>query len=167
MLDIFRLELEPEYKKYAEPILKLFTKLVESAQIDIKNVYQFYWWLTFTLKWQSVYVRILPYSLNKDTLKLEENFTTFYHTKEFSLWALNNFTKFSEEPNTMDKEISKQYIFDVNGDKDYSKKPKIGSLHTLVKNKNIIQTIDDNLNYSNEYPGEKYYNFKNDFLNIE
>jgi hypothetical protein len=63
--------------------------------------------------------------------------------------------------------MSKQYIFDVNGDKDYLKKPKVLSLHNLVRNKNMVQTIDDNLNYSNEYPNEGYYNFENDFLNIE
>jgi len=167
MLSVLQSRLSPENQKYGEPIFKLFTKLVESAAIDIKNVYQFYWWLTFSLKWQSVYVRILPYSLNKTTLKLEENFTTFYSTKDFSLWALNNFEKFSSDPTSANRDISKQYIFDVNGDKDYLKKPKVLSLHNLVRNKNMVQTIDDDLNYSNEYPNERYYNFENDFLNIE
>lgn len=167
MLDVLNSRLQPENKKYDESILKLFTKLVEAAPVDIKNVYQFYWWLTFTLKWQSVYVRILPYSLNKSTLKLEENYTTFYHTKDFSLWALNNFEKFSADSSSSNRDISKQYIFDVNGDKDYLKKPKVLSLHNLVKNKNMVQSIDDNLNYSGEYPDERYYNLENDYLNME
>jgi len=27
-------------------------------------------------------------------------------------------------------------------------------------------SIDENLKYSDEYPGEEYYNFENDFVNL-
>jgi hypothetical protein len=109
-------------------------------------------------------MRILPYCLNKKTLKLQENYTTFYHTKEFSLWALNNFKKFSTDPISMGRNISKQYIFDVNGDPEYLKKPKMYSLIQLVRNKKSVYTINDNLQYVDNYPDKEYFNFKNDFI---
>jgi hypothetical protein len=164
MLDIFNLVLSDRNKKYKELVMSIFTKLVKSSEIELKNVYQFHWWLNFTTKWQSVYMRILAYTLNKQTLKLQENYTTFYHTKEFSLWALNNFQSFSTDPTMMGRSISKQYIFDVDGNTNYLKKPKMYSLHNLVRNKQAICTINDSLHFSDEYPGEEYYNFENDFI---
>jgi hypothetical protein len=164
MLDIFDSRLSAENKKYKELIMQVFTKIVEGSEIELKNVYQFHWWLNFSTKWQSVYMRILPYCLNKKTLKLQENYTTFYHTKEFSLWALNNFKKFSTDPISMGRNISKQYIFDVNGDPEYLKKPKMYSLIQLVRNKKSVYTINDNLQYVDNYPDKEYFNFKNDFI---
>lgn len=164
MMDLIDTRLSQDNKQYKELMMQVFTKMVEASEIELKNVYQFHWWLNFSTKWQSVYLRILPYCLNRETLKLEENYTTFYHTKDFSLWALNNFESFSTNPEMMGRNTSKQYIFDVNGDVDYLKKPKMYSLQQLVRNKKAVYTIDDNLKYSDDYPGQEYYNIENDFV---
>ena len=137
--------------------------MVDNAPIKLENVYQFFWWINFTTKWQSVYVRLLAYTLNKTSLKLEENYTTFYHTEPFQLWALNNTDKFSLNIDNCGKIVSKKYIFDVNGDKDYMKKPKLGSLTHLAKRKEMVYTIDSNVQFGDEYPTEEYYNYGNDF----
>ena len=64
----------------------------------------------------------------------------------------------------MGRNISKQYIFDVNGDPEYLKKPKMYSLIQLVRNKKSVYTINDNLQYVDNYPDKEYFNFKNDFI---
>ena len=104
---------------------------------ELNNVYKFFWWINFTTKWQSVYTRILPHTIKKDTLKLEENYTTFFHPKEFQLWALNNVDVFSSDVDTCGKKVSKEYIFDVNKDASYLNKQKVGSLAHMVRRKEI------------------------------
>jgi len=163
VLDLFNERIKDKNKKYSEPILNLFHKLVASAPIPLENVYQFFWWINFTTKWNSVYVRMLPYSKNSSTIKLEENYTTFFGTEDFQLWSLNNTDKFSKDVDNCGKKISKQYILDVNGDTTYLKKPKIGSLCHIVRRKEVLYTIGKNLEFNNEYPTEEYYNYGNDF----
>lgn len=167
VLDYFaeRLKIEGN-EKYAEGMLTLFKKIVDAAPIELNNVYRFFWWINFTTKWQSVYTRILPHTIKRDTLQLEENYTTFFRTDEFQLWALNNTDVFSLDVDNCGKKIAKQYIYEVNGDPSYLKKPKVGSLAHIVKRKEVIYTIDENLKFSNDYPTEEYYNHNNDFIEM-
>jgi hypothetical protein len=162
IMDYFNIKLDASNKKYAEPMMLIFKKMVDAAPIELNNVYKFFWWINFVTKWQSVYVRILPYSMNKTTLKLEENYTTFYCSEDFQLWSMNNTDKFSEI-DSAGKRIPKQYIVDVNGDKEYLNKPKFGSLAHLVKRKEFVYTMDSDMKFGKEYPTEEYYNYGNDF----
>lgn len=146
-------------KVNGEKIYFTLKKITDAAPVKIDNAFKYFWWLNFTTKWQSVYVRMLPFSKNKHTLKLEENYTTFYHTKNFQLWALNNICEKSNP-----KQVAKEYIFDYNGDLDYLNKPKIGSLSSLFKNKSTSTYIDCEMNYNNDYPNESFYNYNNDFV---
>ena len=165
VIDFFNERLSPSGKeKYSEGMLSLCKKIVDGAPIELNNVYRFFWWINFTTKWQSVYTRILPHTIKKDTLKLEENYTTFFHPKEFQLWALNNVDVFSSDVDTCGKKVSKEYIFDVNKDASYLNKQKVGSLAHMVRRKEISYTIDENLNFGEEYPGQEYYNYHNDFV---
>jgi hypothetical protein len=167
ILDFLGSKLNDGHKQYAEPFFKLFEKMVSKSPIELNSVYRFFWWINFTTKWQSVYLRIIPYSKNTKTLKLEENYTTFYHTKEFQLWSLNNTNKFSYDVDQCGKKIAKQYILDVNGDVSYLNKPKMGSLSGLARRKEYVYTIDSDMNYINEYPSEEYYNCENDFVELK
>ena len=162
IMDYFNIKLDTTHKKYAEPMMAIFKKMVDAAPIELNNVYKFFWWINFATKWQSVYVRILPYSMNKDTLKLEENYTTFYCSEDFQLWSMNNTDKFSEI-DSAGKKIPKQYIVDVNGDEEYLNKPKFGSLAHLVKRKEFVYTMNSDMKFGKEYPTEDMYNYGNDF----
>jgi hypothetical protein len=150
-------------KKYAESVFQILKKLIDNAPVKINSIYHFFWWINFTTKWQNVYVRVLPYSMNKSTIKLEDNYTTFYSPKDFQLWAMNNTDLLTKEGSGGIKYVSKKYIYDVNGDEEYMNKVKIGSLFNMVKRKELIYTMDQNMNFSNEYPTEEYYNYGNDF----
>jgi hypothetical protein len=145
----------------------LFDKMkmiCDSASIPIDTAYKMLWWINFTTKWQSVYVRMLPYSQNKESLKLEENYTTFFGTKEFQLWSMNNSDNLIGMDAKSSKYVAKEYIVSYNGDTNYYSKPKIGSLTNLVTKKQIPMWIDEKLNYSYEYPEPSIYNCDNDFI---
>lgn len=141
-------------------------QITDAAPIDIDNGYKMLWWVNFTTKWQSVYVRMLSYSQNKDTIKLEENYTTFFSTKDFQLWSMNNSDKLIKDTTSSSKYIAKEYIYEYNGDSSYLSKPKIGSLSRLMRQKHIPMTIDGDMNYSYDFPLAEHYNYNNSFVDF-
>ena len=163
LLEFFCDRLRPESRKYAKPLFDLFCNSVSKAPIELNSVYRFFWWINFTMKWQNVYARVFPYAINTQGIKPEENFTTFFSDKEFQLWSMNNLDKFAGDITSYGKMVPKQYILDVNGDKSYLKKPKVGSLTHLVKRKEMVYTIDMDMKSNNCYPTEDLYIYDNDF----
>lgn len=151
---------------YSENLFHLYKKMADAAPIEIDTIYKYFWWMNFCLKWQNVYVRMLVFSQHRSTLKLDENYTSFYGTQDFQLWAMNNCDNLLVKEPYNTKMTMKDYILDVNGDADYINKPKIGSLGALFKRKANVMSIDENLKYSDDFPGEEYYNFENDFVNL-
>lgn len=160
--------LEDEYKKYAPKYYNMFKRLCDAAPIKIDNLYKFLWWINFTNKWQSVYVRILPYSKNINNIKLQENYTTFYWPEQFQLWAMNNSDRLVKDTEDSVKYIIKDYILDFNGDKSYYSKPKVGSLTNLVKQKEIVMLLNNDMTYTNEFPtpDSEYINQSNTFAEM-
>ena len=159
---------EPQYtKQHIEQLFFIFKKIVDAAPVKLDTVYKFFWWINFTTKWHSVYVRPLPFSKNLNTIKFEENYTTFYCTKEFQLWAMNNHDSFIKDTPDTAKYVSKDYIFKYNKDLEYLKKPKIGSLWRMFRQKNIPFTLDQNLKANYNYPDNTMYNYSNDFMEIK
>jgi hypothetical protein len=163
IIDWMTMKLQDEYKKYAPYYWQMFKHLCNAAPIPIDNVYKFFWWINFTNKWQSVYVRILPYAKNRSNIKLEDNYTTFFCPEDFQLWSLNNPDNLVRESLDNVKYIAKDYILDFNGDQSYYKKPKIGSLTNIVKQKEIVMLLNDDMTFTNDYPDSQYWNETNTF----
>ena len=153
--------------KYVEPTYRLLKKLIDCAPIKIDTVYKFLWWINFTMKWQSVYVRIMPYAWNRSGIKIEENYTTFYSPADFQLWSMHNSDSLIGDTPTSSKPVQKAYILDVNGDESYLKKPKVGSLASMVTRKENSFFIDSNMQYHSNFPSEEYYNYDNDFKDLK
>lgn len=168
ILTMFSSKMDSERVKYVEPIYNLLRKTTKAAPIKIDTIYDFFWWVNFVIKWQSVYVRILPFSNYKDSIKIEDNYTTFFHTEEFQQWSMNNTDKFTSPEIGIGsvKLASKKYIIDVNGDASYMNKPKIGSLARLVKQKEICSTLDTNMKFRYDLPTEDMFNYENDFVEM-
>jgi hypothetical protein len=166
IIDWFNMRVDESERKYTEGIFLLFKKIVDNAPIKLNDTYKFFWWINFVTKWQSVYVRILPYSVNKSTIKFEENYTTFYSPKEFQLWSMNNVDKFVKDTPNSTKYIPKSIICDFTKDNEYHKKPKMGSLALIVKQKEMIYTLNEDMTFTNKYPDKELYNYNNDFSKI-
>ena len=167
IIDFFTNKLTESKKQYAERIFLLFKKIIDAAPIELDTIYKFFWWINFTTKWQSVYMRAIPYSSNPTSIKLEENYTTFYNPPEFQLWAMNNTNSFVKDTANTTKYIPKEYIYNFNKDEHYLKKPKIGSLGRMLERKKIGLTIDNNMNFSDDFPNETCYNYDNDFVKMK
>jgi hypothetical protein len=166
MINLFSVRLNGD-KRAASLLFDKMRLISDSAPIPIDTAYKMLWWINFTTKWQSVYVRMLPYSQNKESIELEENYTTFFCTKEFQLWSMNNSDNLIGTDPKSSKYVAKKYIVDYNGDTSYYSKPKIGSLTNLVTKKETPMWIDENLNYGYEYPDSSLYNYDNDFMDLK
>jgi len=151
-------------RKRSEYWFDKLKQLAGAAPISIDTAYKFFWWVNFTTKWQSVYVRILAFAQNQDNIKLEENYTTFFSPVEFQLWSLNNSDSLMADVPSMSKWVAKQYILDYNGDESYLLKPKVGSLGKLARQKSIPMTINSDMFYDYNYPADNLYNYDNDFM---
>jgi hypothetical protein len=153
--------------KATEKIIDLLDKVVAAAPIPITTVYHYFWWINFALKWQSVYARTPAYTHPRfqPTLKLEDNFFTFFHFPEAQLWAMNNTDKFIKDSWPSYKYIVKDIIYDFNKDEDYrDNKLKIGSLQHVIALMPLAKCVGIN----NEFHYDKYpddiWEMNNDFV---
>lgn len=153
-------------KVSAEKWFYAFKKLGDNAPINIDTAYKMFWWINFTSKWQSVYVRMLSFCRNRSTLKLEENYTSFFSSQDFQLWALNNADNLFTHEKLPYKYMLKKYIIEFTKDESYMTKPKIGSLTNVVRQKVAPLSIDVDMGYNYEYPTKDMYNHDNYFVNF-
>lgn len=149
-----------------ERLLYNLERIVSKSSVEIPDTYSFFWWLNFATKWQSVYVRILAYSRNMDTIKLEENYTTFFGTQEFQLWSMNNVESFNKfKTQTSVKYPAKEYIYTVTKDDQYMNKIKVGSLWRLAVQKAVpfgLYLDGQTIRKENQYISKEHYNFNSD-----
>lgn len=150
----------------SEQIVRLFDKVANTAPIELPTVYHYFWWLNFTLKWQSVYARLLAYVAPKfaDAIKPEDNYFTFFHVPEMQLWSMNNSDQLIKDDWRSYKFHCKKIIYDFNKDAEYrDKKAKWGSLARVVKTKGIAKTVDLQGRPRDAYPAN-VWNDDNDFV---
>ena len=153
-------------KTLAEKWCNLFDKHRKSAPIKINTFYEMLWWINFTCKWQSVYVRMLGYCKNPNTLKLEENYTSFFVSEDFQLWSLNNSDILLNNIDMPYKYHLKKYVIGVTKDESFMTKPKVGSLANAVRQKLAPMTIDSNMNFNYDYPDGTMFNMDNSFVDF-
>jgi asparagine synthetase B (glutamine-hydrolysing) len=147
-------------------ILPLF-KVIKNAPLEITSVYHFFWWLNFTLKWQSVYTRTLAYTNPKyeKTLKMEDNYFAFFSDEEMQLWVMNNPDKLIRDDYKSYKYIAKDIIYKFDKNEDYWKnKVKWGSLADVFMTRMPAKFIDDKINFGRGDIPESIWNNENSFV---
>jgi hypothetical protein len=147
--------------------IKIFNCVIAGAPVPITTIFQYFWWINFSLKWQCVYMRILGLVTkeNAQTLQPESNYFTFFHTPEFQLWSLNNSDKLIKGTWNTYKYVCKDLIFKVNNDEIYREnKCKRGSLSSIAIYKDMGTYIDENFKISYEPIDPSYWNNINDFV---
>jgi hypothetical protein len=153
-------------KESSKVILPLFN-LIEKAPLKITSVYHFFWWLNFTLKWQSVYTRTLAYTKPKyeKTLKMEDNYFAFFSDDEMQLWVMNNPDKLIKNDYKSYKYIAKDIIYKFDKNEDYWKnKVKWGSLADILMTRVPAKFIDDQMNFGRDDIPESIWNDDNSFV---
>lgn len=84
---------------------------------ELDTIYKFFWWLNFCLMWNVSYTRILGFAKYKTYP--EENFFSFFSTKEFQLWSMNNVDNLIGDSWKTAKQQAKDYINEYHKNDDY------------------------------------------------
>jgi len=129
-------------------VLDYLRPQIEAAPVPLNSFLDLLWWINFSMKWQSVALRI-PAQMRPlvdksdidnrkpknplDQLALTEH---FFRSIEFQHWALTYRDAAVESGDWRSyKQPLKNFIFDFNGDSRYlKKKQKIPSLNQVLKN---------------------------------
>lgn len=152
---------------------KQFTDILEktylACPVKLETNFDYFWWLTFALRWDGIYHRILLFTSKKNLHKitreyLKENYISFYGTKNFQLWSMYNLDKKIKEDWASYKYICKEIIYDFNKDEDYFKnKLKSTSFNKVTKSNSSLNYIVTPFEMVEDINFEDYYNPDNDF----
>jgi hypothetical protein len=150
-----------------EKLISAFNRVMLKCPFNIETIYHYYWWINFTLKWQSVYVRTMAYTATayQKTLKPQDNYFSFFTTDQMQLWTMNNPHMLIKDQWRTYKFHCKDIIYDFNGDAEYRDyKMKMGSLASIINTRPIAHAIDRELNfYFDDYP-QDMWDMNNDFI---
>jgi hypothetical protein len=146
-----------------------FERLKERAPVPLKTNYDLLWWINFTVKWQTVFMRLLSYvaprnihGLTADYVK--DYYTTFYGTNDFQLWSMNNLDKRVRDSWNTYKWPAKNLIYDFTKDADYrDSKLKFGSVMFLLVLQSRAAFIDDGFHFHDSVGADEFYEPHNDF----
>jgi hypothetical protein len=147
-----------------------FEQLRAACPVEVRTNAEFLWWINFSLKWQSVFFRMLTYAsprslagINREYLQTQYNH--FYGTDDFQLWSLTNMDKkIKGEWNTY-KWTCKEIIYDYTKDADYrDNKTKRGSLFFLIQQRDSYNFVDTDAHMYKQLPREEWYLPDNSFI---
>jgi len=142
------------------------------APCEVKTNFDFFWWVNFCFKWQTVFFRMLArvdenYRKYLSVDFLKDHFIMFYGTPEFQMWSMTNPDKKLFSTWSTYKWEAKRVICEFNKDEDYrDNKVKMGSLYKLFIQKKSAEAIDSNLNFihEDELNPIDFYNPNNSFV---
>lgn len=115
------------FKKIKTEMFNFIFEHIEYSPIKIVTIYDFYWWLNFSLKWMDV-IRRIPFIMTKTTDF--ENHIAFYNTEYFQQWSITNHDKKIEKTWNTYKQPAKNFIHKYFPNETYRKnKLKVPSLY--------------------------------------
>jgi hypothetical protein len=138
-------------------------RLIEAAPMPLRSNFDFLWWVNFTLKWQTVYMRSLLFSKQAISVNhIKKYYHPFYNTIEFQLWSMNNLDKRIKNHWSTYKWPCKKVIFDFTEDEYYrDRKIKVGSLQHVLRPLPYHKFIDEDFNFHEVLD---WYQPQNDFV---
>jgi hypothetical protein len=91
---------------------------IEKSPVKIETLFDFLWWMNFSLKWQHVSLRMF-YEDGNARFSLDENFLHFFSSKSFQNWSISNHGSKIKKTWNSYKYIAKECIFDFHKDENY------------------------------------------------
>ena len=118
-------------------IMNYLEPLVRSCPHDIHTMFDLFWWLNFTVKWQQVSLRMAVFSFKSNVKPVYQRLRHFFRDDAFQVWSLNNHAHRAAASLETYKEPAKKYILDFTGDPSfYKEKTKEPSLkHVIIDRK--------------------------------
>jgi len=109
-------------RHYLEPV-------IDKAPVRIRTLFDYLWWLNFTLKWQAVTLRLLA-ARRDGSRELYQSLHHFFRSVAFQQWSFYNPRARTTAVWERYKEAAKQYILSYTGDETYyrhkEKEPSLG-----------------------------------------
>jgi hypothetical protein len=150
--------------------VELFEHLCDNAPVTLSSNYDHFWWINFVLKWQTVYMRMLNYTAERNAHLLTETYlrkyyAPFYNTEGFQLWSMENTDQRLTNGWRSYKWPAKDVIYNFTKDANYRDiKVKRGSLKFLIMSQVSSNFIDDKFGFHNEVAIEDFYAKDNVFV---
>ena len=110
---------------------------IMAAPVRIATLFDYFWWLNFSLKWQEVALR-LPACRGDQAAEIYRSIHHFYRDERFQMWALANTPGKAVPGWEHYKDEAKRYILDFTGDRAYFQyKEKEDSLRHVMAGRDI------------------------------
>lgn len=131
---------EHSFQEKRESLAELLFEHIDIAPIEIKTIFDLYWWMNFCFKWQDVDSRMI---FTFSTTAEWKSTLSFFNTQDFQRWSIvNHDIKHGGTWETY-KQPAKEYINKYIKDETYRKdKTKEPSLIKILKN-----SIEGEYNY--------------------
>lgn len=114
--------------RQAERVVDYLRPQIARAPVPIVTLFDLYWWLNFSLKWQHVTFRTVIYKRTNHR-KTYETLVHFFRDPRFQVWSLGNRDKAIGSDWKSYKGVAKEAILEFTGDEDYfAQKTKMVSL---------------------------------------
>lgn len=104
--------------KSVDKIISYLMPQVEKSPVKIKTLFDFLWWMNFSLKWQHVSLRMI-YELENERFSLDKNFIHFFSAVDFQSWSISNHEFKIKKTWKSYKYIAKECIYDFHKDENY------------------------------------------------
>ena len=128
----------------AEKLMAYLAPQIEKSPIKIITLYDYLWWMNFSMKWQHVSLRLIK-NLPEESFILNENYFNFFQSKTFEAWSISQPTLKINETWPSYKQVAKEYIYETHQDKDYlMNKEKEQSLKEVIFCPSLIARIKRN-----------------------
>jgi hypothetical protein len=149
--------------------VRLFEDVCRMSPVRLVSNFDVFWWVNFTLKWQTVYMRVLSFVsertkvfLTKDYI--EHYYQPFFNTEAFQLWSMNNLRQRVADSWRSYKWVAKKVIYDFTKDLDYyTLKQKRGSLQYLLMQHTPYNFIDEDYGFHYTASTKSFYEEDSDF----
>lgn len=128
--------------KNFDTIYDSFRQLIERCPFDLTTVYDWFWWLNFTTRWQPTVYRIYSYT---DITVTQNKLIHFFNTEQFQSWSLHNHDLKIKNNWKSYKWLMKDMIHEFDHDSDYrDNKVKFPSLRSMIRFKPAVDYIGEN-----------------------
>jgi len=104
--------------KSVDAIISYLIPQIEKSPVKIETLFDFLWWMNFSLKWQHVSLRMF-YEEENEKFSLDENFLHFFSAKDFQNWSVSNHESKIKQTWNSYKYVAKECIFDFHQDENY------------------------------------------------
>lgn len=119
-------------EKFTRDIIDFIAPQLAKSPVKINTLYDYLWWLNFSLKWQNVSLRII-HGLDQPYAILNHSLFHFFQSHAFQSWSICNHDKKIRDEWKTYKYVAKDYIHNFHKDSDYlDNKEKEPSLKQVI-----------------------------------